>query len=221
MTEYSNSKRAKQEREANEELPEKVVEPVISGRAIVRKKSLGRRVKGLIVEADFQSVAGYLMGDVLVPAVKALLVDTVTRGAERAVYGDTAMQRRNYGMSSSKYQYSSPSSLFQSKPYPTYQDPRMDPRIAPQPSPGPRRSPRHSNHLEVMLRSKEEAELVIEKMSDILEIYSGVSVADFKQLLNETPDFTDNKWGWRTLQGVRVLPFREGWLIDIPDPEAW
>jgi hypothetical protein len=46
-----------------------------------------------------------------------------------------------------------------------------------------------------------------------------VSVADLYELLGVAADHTDQKWGWRTLGGASVRRVRDGYLLDLPQPE--
>jgi hypothetical protein len=68
--------------------------------------------------------------------------------------------------------------------------------------------------------SREEAEQVLEKMSDILEQYTAVSLSDVKEMLGLAPVHADTQVGWISLEGIQVRQIREGWLIDLPEPEA-
>src|SRR5687768_7973183 len=83
---HSNSHRSRQQQSEPEEQPK--VEKVVVGKAIVRKKSLGKRVREMLVGGDTDSVLNYLIADVIVPQVKDLLTEMVTQGIERLIHGD-------------------------------------------------------------------------------------------------------------------------------------
>lgn len=70
-----------------------------------------------------------------------------------------------------------------------------------------------------MLVSRDEAELVIERLSDILENYDVASVADLYDLVGLPTTYIDNKWGWTNLAYANVRQVREGYLIDLPQAE--
>ena len=88
----SNSDKAK----SKPDKPQKKIDKVISGDVVVHKKSIGRKVKGLFIEADIKSVARYILSDVLLPAARNTIVDASTKGIERMMYGEAANKRRNF-----------------------------------------------------------------------------------------------------------------------------
>jgi hypothetical protein len=72
---------------------------------------------------------------------------------------------------------------------------------------------------EVILDTKIEAETVAEKLYDIIEKYGHVTVADLNDLIGETSQYTDHKYGWTDLRGLDIRRIREGYLLILPDPE--
>lgn len=177
------------------------VEKVISGEVVKRKKPLGQKFKELFISADAKSVFMYVCSDVLLPAARNMIVDASTKGIERMMYGDRAIQRRDYG-TSSRYSYNRPvdRSALRS---------------------GGSSSSRQSSNMrqsreEVILSSRGEADLVIERMNDLIEAYGQASMADFNELVGFSSSHIDEKWGWRDIRDVEVRQIREGWLIDLP-----
>jgi hypothetical protein len=72
---------------------------------------------------------------------------------------------------------------------------------------------------EIILISRDEAELVIERLTDIIDKYEVASVADLHDLVGLPTTYVDNKWGWSVLNSVGVRQIREGFLIDLPPVE--
>jgi len=72
---------------------------------------------------------------------------------------------------------------------------------------------------QIYLVSRDEADLVVERMLDILDKYDVVSVADLNDLLGLPTSPIDNKWGWAILGRVEIRQTRDGYLIDLPAPE--
>lgn len=197
------------------EKPEKKIERVVNTEIIIQKKSLGKKFKDLIVEADFRSVGHYVIADVLLPAIKNLVVDTTTQGIQRAIYGDSAIRRRNFGYNPGpRITYNAPVN----RVYGYGGSPITVPsRTAPLPNQGPRSLRPERN--EYIISSREEADLVLETMSDIIDNYQQVSVADFNELIGLPSTHVDNKWGWTYIGNAKVLQVREGYLIDLPPIE--
>lgn len=184
----------------------KVIEQVTTGAVVVKKPSLGQKLKTVFFGGDSKSAARYIAGDVVLPAVRSLIVDAVTKGAERLVWGEGARtMRRPSGYDyRSRVQYNSPL---------VRQDPRM-PRL---PDQGPRVGRREPSDL--VLASREEAELVLERLIDILDKYETVSMADLFDLTGLPSSHVDNKWGWTNLNTTEVRQVREGFLLSLPPAE--
>lgn len=189
--------------------PKKHIEKVITTEVVIQKRSLGRKFKDIIVEADFKSVTRYVIYDVLIPAARNTIVDASTKGIERMMYGDSAVRRGSRGAG----------------PRITYNNPinRSGPRDMPsvRPSgltPSESRSPRH-NRDDFILSTRAEAELVLERLNDIIDTFEVVSVGDLNELVGFPSSYTDNKWGWAYLGDVQIQQIREGYLINLPSAE--
>lgn len=203
----SNAKKDKVEAKPEK----KKVERVVSGAVVVQKKSLGRKFRDLFIEADFKSVVKYIIAEVLIPAARNTIVDASTKGVERMMYGESSMRRRHMG----------------GGPRITYNNPinrggyRDSGHRAPPIEIGVRSSSQPSRHSkeDFILSSREEAELVLERMNDIIDTYEVVSVADLNELVGFPTTHQDNKWGWTFLGDVQIRQIREGYLIDFPPAE--
>lgn len=197
MDYQSNAKKSK-----SEQKPEKVIEKVISTEVIVQKKSLGRKFRDTFIKADFKSVARYVIGEVLLPAARNMIVDASTKGIERMMHGEAATRRRGIDYSGGpRITYNSPIN----RGY------RNSPRYAPSID---TRSRRDGN--DIILSSRDEAELVLERMNDIIDNYGIASVSDLNDLMGLPTTHTDEKWGWEYLGNCQVRQIREGYLLDLP-----
>lgn len=191
-----------------ESMPDKTVEKVVIGAVVVQKKSIGQKFKDLFIEADFKSVVRYVASDVLLPAARNMIVDSASKGVERLMYGENAVRRRNFGPGP-RITYNNPINR-------GYRDTSY-PRTAP-PINVTSRTSRQSQD-DVILESREEAELVLERMNDIIDSYEVTSVQDFKDLIGVQTNYMDAKWGWVYLGDVKIRQVREGYLIDLPPAE--
>lgn len=201
MDYQGNSNKNKEDKEK----PTKNIEKVVTGSVIIPKKSIGRKAKEFILAADFKGVAIHFFTDVLVPAGKNTVLDTI----ERMLYGDS-VRRRSWGMGGSRVTlYNTPVNRGSRE---------ITSRFAPPQEIGPRRSSRYGRD-EFILSSKEEAELVLERMNDIIDQYDVASVADLNELVGLPTTHVDNKWGWNFIGNVAIRSLREGFLIDFPPPE--
>jgi len=69
---------------------------------------------------------------------------------------------------------------------------------------------------EILLVSKADADRVLETMSELIDRYDAVSVADLYSLLGHPTNYIDNNWGWTELVFANVLQTQDGWMLDLP-----
>ena len=192
-----NSQRGKTAETTPEERPKQ--EKIITGEVRQRKTGIFGKAVHSIVAEDGQSVMQYVVLEVLLPAFKSTISDVVSQGIERMLYGDARPGRTRPGYTN----YSSKAVRSSA--------PLNDPR------PALSRQARANHRFnEVMLEQRAEAEDVLDKMREIISAYDVVTVADFKELLGITGEFTDNTWGWSDLRSAGIRPVRGGYVIDLP-----
>lgn len=207
MPDYTGN--SKKQREA-ESRPPKNVERVVATEVIVQRKGVLRKFRDLFIEADLKTVVRYVASDVLLPAARNLLVDATNKGIERMVYGEAAVRRRNFG-SGPRITYNSPVSRgYGGSPLRSAPPVSVEPRSA---------TTGRYNRNEFILTSREEGELVLERMNDIIDTYEVVSVADLNDLIGLPTSHVDNKWGWTNLSATQIRQVREGYLVDFPPAE--
>lgn len=190
-----NSNRYKEEQKRIEK--EKKVEKVVTGPVITKKKSGLSKFAGEFISEDAKNIKTYVLGDVLIPAVKKALCDIVTDGINMLLYGDTKVGYRR--SNADKISYSSIS---------------RDTRAV--------RDSRYSSissiysYDDIVLANRGEAEDVLDRMCELLDIYKTVTVADLKDLVGVTPIYTDNKYGWTNLATAEVMRVRDGYMLKLP-----
>lgn len=214
MDYQSNSNKSREPEDPKK--PEKKVEKVITGEAIIKKKSLGRRFKDVFFGGDFSSAVRFVAADVLLPAARNIVVDAVTITIERVLYGESRAQQKRRPEYRSYVEYNNPYSPTRSRPYTHLPDqPRHYPPIS-----STRRASRRADDTQIVLTNRSEAEMVVETLINILEKYDVVSVADLHSLISDTdPNHNDYKWGWTSLSGIQIRQIRDGYLIDLPPAE--
>lgn len=206
---YAGNTRKEREKSEKKVKPEKEkIEKVVSGEVVQKPKSLGRKFKDVFFGGDAKHAATFVASDVLLPALRNLIVDMVTKGAERLIYGESTSRRRPMPYDS-KYQ----SGVQYNRPL--YPDPRQRAMTV-----GPPRGRQNRHEInDVVIGTKEEAELVVERLVDILDKYEIVALADLYDLLGLQTSHIDNKWGWTYLGNVQVRQIRQGYLLELPPLE--
>lgn len=189
----------------------KKVERVTSAGAVRRKKSLGSRFRATFIGGDARTASDYVITQVLVPAIKDLLVEAGQSAIEKLIHGESRAGRR-----SRSGPMAGPSG------YVTYN--RMSAAASPgseSPRSLSRRSRARHDFDDIILPSRSEAEEVLDRLYDIVSRYSSATVQDLCELCGLESTHVDNKWGWTDLRGSGVTRVRTGgFLLDLPEPEA-
>lgn len=213
MDEFPANSRLKSEPVTNKsESQEKKVEQVTVNSAVRRKPTLGKRMREAFGGDDSRTVMDYVVMDVLIPAAKDTMVDAVTQGFERLIFGEARSTTRRAAVS----RYGTPTGHI------SYNRVGSRSSIAPRDEARPTlsRQARVNHDFDaVVIETRAEADQVLERMYDLVNSYDSVTVADFYDLVGITSEFTDNKWGWTNLHGSRVIRARDGYLLDLPKPE--
>ena len=182
-------------------------EKVVTGSVIVKEKGLGTRFKGIFFGGDFDTAARYVAAEVLLPALRNLLVDVVSKGADRLIYGDSGPRRR--GAITTSY-----------TPRVQYNNPAARTAYLPDQAPIRKWEERGTKSAAGwIVSSKADADLIAERVVDIVDSYEVVSLADVLEMLGLPSTPIDNKWGWARLPNIDIKQVREGWEISFPPME--
>lgn len=178
------------------------LQQVTSSRGVTRKKPLGSRISAALTGDDAKSVGEYILMDVLVPAVKSLIFEVTSQGAERMLWGDSSGRSRTPSQGRSGF---TPYNQIRSTPGGQVRDISRQARNA-------------HNFDEVVLPTRAEAEMVLNGMYEVLEQYDIVTVAELYNLTGITGSYTDEKYGWNDLRGATAKRVREGYVLVLPTP---
>ena len=194
-----NSHKYKEDNKAGAEERQKF-DKITKGAVVTKKKSEINKLKDIFVSEDIKSVKSYILMDVLVPAIKDAIEDIVTNGIRMILRGDTSARKSSSAASKISYRdyYDG--------------DRRNNDRFRNETRPVTKYS-----YDDIILESKGEAEAVLERMGEIIDIYGMVRVADLYDLVGATGDYTDNKYGWTNISGAKPVRVRDGrYMLDLP-----
>lgn len=196
MEQYPSNSHKSKELRAEEQQPaveEKKVEKVITGPVKMKKKGgFGKFFKN-IVSDDAKDIKTYLVSDIVVPTIKKTISDTV----DMILFGGS---RKNRSVAS-RVSYRS-----------YYDEPRT--RDARESAP----APSVVGYDDITLASRGDAEEVLSRMNELIDLYQIVSVADLYDLVGLARNYTDNKYGWTNLRDAEVVRVRDGYKLDLPRP---
>ena len=192
----SNKFKEEQKNKLVERKERKPISKVTKGKVKVKKKSELHKLADTFISEDAAKVKSYVIGDVLIPAIKKAISDIVTNGIDMILYGETGHSKRS---SSSRISYSK------------YYDDRRDDRR----SSTSALSSRY-DYDDVIFETRDEAKEVLERMDELIDLYGVASIADFYDLAGITGNYTDNKYGWTNLASADVVRVRDGYTIKLP-----
>lgn len=215
MAEAPGEKPEKEKVEKEEPQPEeKKIEKVISGSATKRKAPIFVRVRDTFFgDSDFSNVAGYVAYEVVLPAIRSLVVETAIQGVQRAVFGEASPRRRPGPGRDMHIDYSTRRAALQREPRRS-----MLPDQPPHPPPRGARSQRGYDVGVVQLVEKADADIALERLEDVIDRWGIATVADLYDLLGLQTSYVDNQWGWDTMLGANVRQNRHGWVLELPEP---
>lgn len=179
------------------------IKQVTKGKVLRRKEPLSKKISNSLFGGNVSEVRAYLVSDVIIPGIKNLIYDMFLDGLGIAMFGES--QRRTsdkrYSGGGSRVNYGNYSK--------TGTRERREVRA---PS-------RRYSFDEVILASRGDAEEVLDTLCDRIEDYGEATVGDLNDMLGVTGPFTDQYWGWRNLSSATIKRAREGFLLDLPNPE--
>lgn len=173
------------------DVKEKKIDKIVNGK--VKKKSEARKLANIFISEDAGNVGSYIFTEILVPAIKKAISDVFTNGIDMLLYGESRSKKKNQTSVSYKNYYERDN-----------RDERYSERKRPY------------NYDEIVIDNRGEAEEVLARMDELIDVYGTVSVADFYELVGASGSYTDNKYGWTNIRDARVVRTRDGYIVKLP-----
>lgn len=197
---------------APKEVP--ATEPPMKMRGKVsHKRSVFSDVKNEFISEDAPRVGSYILYDVLLPALKDLILD-IAHGSIDMAMGGGGRGYGGYGRSRSSISFTPYNRYY-------YDDDRSSRRSY---RDEPRRSSRRDRDPSgFTFEDKDDATDLLDFLCDYIDRYGQVEVARFYDKIGETipGDFTSEDYGWRNLSQAKVMPAGRGrWYINFPRVRA-
>ena len=213
MTEnYPGNSKKERSEEAKSETQRPQIQKVVKTSGVVKKASLSSRMRETFAGEGARETGTYVFFDVIIPAVKAMVFDTITQGADRILFGGREVIRSgmanaprtktNYNQISTRAANNYPGRNFEGGGREISRQARNNHRFD-----------------EILLDSRGEAEMVLDTMQDLISRFQWVSVPEFYSMVDVTAEFTDEKWGWTNISTAQIRPSRGKYVILLPSPE--
>ena len=188
---------------------DKKIERVTTGDVVRKRKSLRKQFTDVFIAGTAKSASQYVVMDVMLPAARDMVSETVSSYIDRLIYGDRSRRR------GATPPPSGPTGHIQyNRPYTS----RPPWSASPQRALSREARAKHDFD-EIVLQTRIEAETVIDRLYDVVNKYEEATVADLYELVGLSSTHTDHKWGWTDIRGAGVQRVRDGYLLDLPNPE--
>ena len=183
------------------------LEPVVKTPVKRAEKTFGKRVGESIIVEGVRDVGAYLFFDVLIPKTKEIILDLVSEGLSRTLFGESASTNRK------RSGYTSYSSITRSssRRREDYGGPGSTRDLS-------RRQRSQHDFSDIIIATRVEAEEVLDRMADNIDRYGVCTVADFYDLVGVTQEYTDDRWGWTQMRRSRIVRVRDGYILDLDRP---
>lgn len=181
-------------------MEEKKILPVVT--SATKKKSKTNEFLRLFLPEDVDSVKDYLKKET-VNAIKTLASTLIKGGSDMILWGSTTANKPSGSAGKVSYSsyYEGGSRFSQSQTDKSKQ-------------------PIRYSYDEVVLDTRGEAEEVLARMSELIDAYDVVTVADMYDLCNITGEYTDNNYGWTNLSGAKPTLITGGrYILKLPRPK--
>lgn len=178
---------------------EKKVEKVTTGKVVKKKNGIRNLSSALIAEEDSTNLKKYIIWDVLIPAGKKMIQETVNT----ILYGIGASGHSNNGSTvASRITYNS---YYGRNHGATYSSSTKAGRVR-----------TGYSFDDVKVSSRADAEAILKRMEEILDTYDIVTVSDLYELAGLPSDFPDTKYGWETLVKAEIINTGDGFMLKMP-----
>lgn len=197
MDEYKSNSRLSRGKDKKEELEKKKVEKIAKGTVKTKRKN---GFLSMFISGDMMDIKDYVIQDILIPTIKNTIEDMITNGISMLLNnGETRKGSSRRSSTSSRISYRS---------YYEREESERDRDRG--------RRDRGYSYDDVILESRAEAEEVIARLDELIDVYGMASVADLYDLVGISGQYTDNKYGWTDVRSASHVRVRDGYLLKMP-----
>lgn len=198
-----------------EEVKEKK-EPIVNEPVKKRKKGLMERLVGGLAGPDgARGIGQYVKEDIVVPAIKNIIADSITSGINMMMFGEQG-RPTNTRNSNARYQGNVGGRTNYNK---VYRGPSKSDYYGRNEPPTRKPVPRGGTVEDYVIDNRHDALAVLDRLQADAEMYGVVSLADYYDLVGVETAYTHNEWGWdEQMLQINLRPVRGGYIIPLPQP---
>ena len=186
----------------------KVIKPVIAGATQVKRPATRRFFDYLFAESP-KNLGKKVGREVVVPRLKAGLEEALNSFISGMMWGDgsrpvSGMVRgtmlRGNGTTYAQISAAQPSGL----------------QMARQATVGA--ADNGGNYKDLIVPTQQDAEVLLANLYDVFNQYRVVTIGDLYEMAGFTASISDNAYGWTNLDGARIRPIGNGYVLELPRP---
>lgn len=200
---HSYKKELEEERKKEDRLT-----PVVQKNAVVStKKSLGKKFSDTFLSSDGAELKDYIWKDLILPGIKNWIISSLKMAFFHEEW-DPRDDRSYTGRSSYGGRHYDYSGRYRSRDDRSVRD----------------RNNRYSpddkiDYRNIILDRRVDAEKIVDMLHDRIDAQRFATVADLFDLVGLDSRYTDNNWGWRRFDDIRIQRVASGFLIDVREAE--
>ena len=189
------------------------LDPILDEKQIVStKKPLSKKFADTFLSEDIGSVKEWLVFDVVIPGLKNAFLDTV----HMLVEGEA---RPKSSSKSSRYYYDDDDEYTDYRSRYSGSKSRKKSKYERQDRDKVYYSDDDVDFRNIVVRRRKAAEKIVRMMRGRIRDFGSVSVAELLDSINAVGKWSDNDWGWTDERDIGIREVRDGFLIDVADPE--
>lgn len=178
------------------------LDPVVTG---VTKKSSSQ--KDNFFANGLKDVGRSIVSDLLVPAVKDIISNTISYGVDRLLFGDSSHRPTSGYFAPQKTSYSSYWSGTSSSNVIDYRQAKTAVLSS------------AYNYDDIVFNNLGQAREVLRRLEMTLAEYKAVSVSQFYDICGVQSNYTDIKYGWFSFEGTTIQRSGSGYILRLPKAE--
>lgn len=211
----TNVAKAQREEEVVVEVPETERVPkkaVVKGSTVeeVKPNLFTRLVKSIIGPNGLRAIGSYLGKEVIMPALKDTIVNTINTGVNMAAYGEDRSRFNNGWSNPARY-----NNRVGSQTYTNYNSAYHNNNPQAQAINPPTRIK------DILLYTWDDANTVLGNLNNDIATYGYARLADYYDYAGQpSTNYMDNAYGWRALGNIRIVPVRGKYMLALPPVEV-
>lgn len=177
----------------------------------MKKSAYSKIGNAIFGPRGLKAITSYVSQEVVVPALKGIIVDGLIAGITSAVYGENASGYRPRSSS-----YTTP----RSNGYTNYTNHYSNSKPT---TNSYQRNVRASNRVEeYAIENRLDAADVLSKLQEIADKYGSVTVADYYEMIGVHTEYTDNNYGWVVddIARTNILRVPNGFVLSLPNARS-